>query len=253
MPGKLVTYVGVMGSGKTDKLIKMYKDFHRNGINAMIFKPTKDTRTRPTVVQSRSGAVAPATPIQSVYDIYEYEGIYQKAILIDEVQFLDQPDLITSLLAICLTGIDVYCFGLDLTSDGTTFGKMGELMVQSDEVIKLKCKCSRCDNLARISMYKGNDKNSDVKIGDLDVYEPVCRDCFYEEKIKHKDDIQFPDDDPLYYFQIGSKQLGFRMELTVKKSSLEEAGYTYEDVIDINTLEGANNLLQDLGLIDEDV
>lgn len=249
MSGKLVTIVGVMGSGKTEKLIDMYKDFVRRGITAMIFKPTRDTRTSTSSVQSRSGAIAPATPVQSIEDIYEYEGDMQSAILIDEVQFFDQPDLVNSLMAICLLGIDVYCYGLDLTSDGTTFGRMGDLMAQSDEVIKLESKCSRCENNARISSYTGNDKTTDVKVGDLGEYEPLCRDCYYPMDSVESETAQSTDSDSMHYFQLGGKSAGFQVDLRVRESSLKKAGYDYHDVSDIQTLEGAKNLLQDLGLL----
>lgn len=248
MSGRLVTIVGVMGSGKTEKLIEMFKDFLNEGKKVMVFKPTKDTRTSKTVVKSRSGATAPATSIREIEDIYDYDGDFQQAVLIDEIQFFDQPDVINSLLALTLLGIDVYCFGLDLTSDGTTFGQVGDIMAHSDEVIKLEMKCTRCDNLARISSYNGDDKDGDVKVGDLDVYEPICRSCFYEDEIS----VDIEDSDPLYLIEIGNVEMGFTMELLVKQSSLEKAGYTYAEVLEINTVEGANNLLQDLGMFEEE-
>ncbi|MCY8015544.1 thymidine kinase [Bacillus haynesii] len=249
MSGKLVTVVGAMGSGKTEKLIQMYRELQLNGTQTLVFKPTRDVRSGTLKVKSRNGDTAPAYSIQNIRDIYDYGGELQQVILIDEIQFFDQPDLIQALTSLCLSGIDVYCFGLDLTSDGKTFGMVGDVMAQSDEVIKLQRKCAKCHNPARISSYRGIDKTNDVKIGDLDVYEPLCRNCFFSGELKKEETInEKTEDDLLYCFHIGSKELGFRMELTVKESNLKKAGYTFEDVNDIVTLEGAYNLLDDLGL-----
>ncbi|MCY8196570.1 hypothetical protein MOC90_05875 [Bacillus spizizenii] len=251
MAGKLVTTVGVMGSGKTKKLIHLYRRLRKSGMEVKIFKPTKDIRSGNFSVESRDGEMAPAQPIQNIEEIFEYGGDMQQAILIDEIQFFDQADLVHSLVSICLLGIDVYCFGLDLTSEGTTFGLVGDVMAKSDEVIKLKGKCARCGSPARISRYKGQDKTTDIRIGDLDVYEPVCMDCFYSSDVRCKKGSDMDFNDPLYSFKIADEESGFSMELQVKKSRLEKAGYTYEDVADIVTEEGANNLLVDLGIIDE--
>lgn len=248
MDGKLVTVLGVMGSGKTERLIQDYNRLVAEGESVVIFKPITDTRDNKDVVKSRSGATAPALSVSDVSDIYDLEDKLHGTILIDEIQFFDQKDVVNSLLALTIMGLDVYCYGLDLTSDGITFGRVGDILAQSDEVIKLKMKCTRCDNLARISSYNGDDKQGDVKVGDLDVYEPICRSCFYQEDIG----INIVDEDPLYFVEIGSKDEGFKMELLVNKSALDDAGYTYEEVLGINTVEGASNLLEDLGMTEED-
>lgn len=248
MDGKLVTVLGVMGSGKTERLIQDYRELVANGESVIVFKPVTDTRENQDIVKSRSGATAPALSVKDVSDIYKLEDNLHGTILIDEIQFFDQSDVVNSLLALTVMGLNVHCYGLDLTSDGITFGKVGDIMAHSDEVIKLKMKCSRCNNLARISSYNGEDKQGDVKVGDLDVYEPICRSCFYEEDIG----LNLSDEDPLYYVEVVNKSEGFRMELLISKSALEAAGYTYDDVMEISTVEGANNLLEDLGMSMED-
>jgi thymidine kinase len=251
MSGRLTTIVGVMGSGKTETLINLYKKFINEGYNVKIFKPLKDTRTDKYIVRSRSGATAPATSVQTIMDIHDNEGYLQDIILIDEIQFFDEPDVVDSLLSLCLLGIDVYCFGLDLTSEGKTFGKVGDIMAQSHDVVKLECPCAMCGGPARISHYKGNDKHGDIKVGDLDVYEPLCRDCYHMVKDGFEKHVEDVDNDPLYFFEIGNPEVGFKVELVVKKSTLEGAGYTFDDVKDICTLDGVDNLLKDLGLYEE--
>lgn len=241
--GQLITTVGAMGSGKTEKLIHTFKTLENSGERVKVFKPSKDTRVGSCVVESRVGATAPAISIDRVSDIYRYHTANSYgAVLIDEIQFFNEPNLINSLVALLLNGVDVYCYGLELTSEGEVFGLMGNVMAHSDEVIKLKGKCSMCGKKATMTSYSGSDKQGEVKVGDLDEYKPMCRECYYDEI----DDVE--DEDPLYFFEMGDDLSGFKAELLVRRSSLVGAGYSYEDVLDICTLEGAKNLLNDLGI-----
>lgn len=181
MAGALNTIVGPMGSGKTERLIEVYERLLAEGKEVKIFKPTKDTRTESFIVQSRNGKTAPAIPVVTIKGMYGQGIAFQNAILIDEIQFFEQEDLVESLLILCLLGLDVYCFGLDVTSEGKTFGQVGHLLAMSDGVDKLQCGCTRCGQPARISSYQGAaDKTGDVKVGDLDDYSPLCKECFYQ-------------------------------------------------------------------------
>lgn len=257
MAGRLVTIVGVMGSGKTERLIEIYNTCKDLGMEVSVFKPALDTRSEPFEVKDRSGTSIPAIPIEEIDDLVIYEDSLGQAVFIDEVQFFNQDNVVESIESILVKGLNVYCFGLDLTSEGKTFGKMGEILANSDEVIKLEIKCTYCNNSARVSQYKGEDKKEDVKVGDLDSYEPVCRSCFYgiEDMQETGDtgDILYYEEngDPLYYVEMGDENSGFTMELLIKESSLRNAGYTLNEVKEITTIEGANNLLEDLGMKEE--
>lgn len=249
MVGELTTVVGVMGSGKSEKLIEMYYELKEKGINVGVFKPIIDTRTT-NLVMSRNGKSIPAIAIKDINDIYTFEIDYLDVILIDEAQFFNQDDVVDALLSLTLLGIDVYVFGLDLTSEGKTFGKMGDIMAASHEVIKLTRKCNRCENDARISHYNGNDKTQDIRIGDLGEYEPLCLQCFALATMDKPFNEQ-SENETIYHFLIGGDSVGFKLDLYVPKSDLEKAGYAYEDVMDINSLEGAENLLIDLEMLKE--
>lgn len=253
--GKLTAFVGVMGCGKTDRMISIYNQCLEKGLRTVIFKPSLDTRVDGEIVKSRSGKVANARSIKTIEDIYYFEEDYDTfdVILIDEIQFFNEPDIIHSLVAINLLGIDVYVFGLDLTSDATPFGRVSEIMAHADQVIKLETKCARCENNARISHYTGQDKDGDVKVGDLDVYEPLCRDCYYMDEVGVAKSIEnLTTEESMdglveHFHTFNIKNEEFKLELVVPKTTLEDAGYTYDDVVDIGTIEGVRNLLLDLG------
>lgn len=246
MAGKLVAVVGAMGSGKTEKLIDIYEKFTKAGISTCVFKPAIDNRYGNNAVKSRNGKELEAISISSLEEILEMDKEPPQVILIDEIQFFDQPNASQILTSITLVGIDVYVFGLDVTSEDTTFGMVGDILAHADEVVKLKVKCVRCGQDARISHFKGEDKTSDIRVGDLDVYEPLCKDCYY---IEEKNIEQLLDDSLLeeerYVFTFDNHEFSAIVAVTGKE--LEDAGYTPEDVLDIISIDAVKNLLKDLG------
>lgn len=251
MDGILEVYVGAMSSGKTKKLVEMFNQLTHDGVKVKVFKPMKDTRNDDGVVVARNGLVAPATSVDSIDDIYSNGGEMAQVVLIDEIQFFNDEDTMDSLIALCLMGIDVYCFGLDLTSEGQVFGRMGEILAHADKIHKLYCDCVRCKAPARMTYFKGENKTGEVQVGDLDVYEPLCRSCYFIKEWEESIHSEIADDDPLYHFQISGTDSEFFMELLIPKSKLEGSGYTFGDVKEIDNIVGAKNLLDDLGITPE--
>lgn len=247
--GRLIAFVGPMGSGKTTTLINLYNDFKKDGKKVLAIKPIIDTRYDENKIVSHDGLEIPCIAVETGYDIAFIEGIEEyDAILIDEMQFFDDFMTIAVLEAIVNCGIDVYVFGLDLNSEGTVFGLMGEILAHADEVFKLKTKCHKCGADARISMYIKGEKESEILIGGLDVYKPTCRNCYYnidEETLSIKEYIEeIEKEEPIL---VNIKGDGFEASFTVTEEELEEAGYTLEEVQDINSIEGLMRLFEDLG------
>lgn len=252
--GKIVAYVGTMGAGKTKKLCSLYKKLSEEGKQVIVFKHLNDVERggHEDMVVARNGDSAPAVAIDSLAEIllYETERLFD-AILIDEIQFFDDEFTIEVLEGAAFVGVDVYVFGLDVTSEMKTFGLMGEVLSRADEVKKLKSKCHKCGSPARISEYIGDDeKDCAVKVGDLDEYAPTCRQCFYSEpkREKKKEEpkkVEEQVEDKFYEFKLHGADFG--LELGVYDSELAKAGYTVNDIKDINSSEGITNLLKDLG------
>jgi len=255
MSGSLVTVVGCMGSGKTEKLIEIYHYSLERETDAVVFKPSIDTRNNSSNVESRNGRAVQAVTVRDILSIADY--IYEtddppQVILIDEVQFFDAFDLVEVLLDLTMLGIDVYCFGLELNSDGNVFGGMGELLAHSDEVIKLKAKCSECGGAAGYTAFVGDVKLNEIEVGDLDVYKPMCRSCYYGAGDWDQGDYEDDLENDYHYLTVGGEDLGFKMDIALRQATLDEIGYTLEDIQSIDTLDGANNLLIDLGFIEVD-
>lgn len=248
--GKLFAYVGTMGAGKSKRLCSLYHKLTNEGKHVIAFKHANDVQRggHEDRIVARNGDSVPAVTIESLSEVllYETEKLFD-AILIDEIQFFDDEYTLEVIEGALLVGVDVHVFGLDVTSEFRTFGLMGHILARADEVKKLKTKCHKCGAPARVSAYVGEDsKESAVKVGDLDVYEPTCRACFYD---RFKEENQQSKEDKFYEFHLKSD--GFGLDLGVFESDLKRAGYTVEQVKDINSDIGLQNLLKDLGYLEE--
>jgi thymidine kinase len=68
-------------------------------------------------------------------------------------------------------------YGLDIDYMGKPFGIMPELLAVADFVTKLNAICVRCGAQAIHSYRKTQDADL-VMLGEKDIYEPRCRNCF---------------------------------------------------------------------------
>lgn len=104
---------------------------------------------------------------------------------IDEVQFLggSVDSIISSINKLLEKDITVVVAGLDMDFSGTPFEVVKELMPIADYLYKHHAVCVRCGTDAWVSHRKSKDQER-IKIGASDEYEPLCRKCFLEEKMK---------------------------------------------------------------------
>ena len=95
---------------------------------------------------------------------------------IDEAQFFGEE-----LVDVCQTladrGVRVIAAGLDTDFKGVPFGPIPKLMAVAEDVQKVHAICVKCGNLANHSHRLSKSKDL-VLLGEKDVYEPLCRECF---------------------------------------------------------------------------
>lgn len=179
--GDINVYTGPMKCGKSNKIIEEAKRQMIAGKQIKIFKPEIDTRMADNYIMDRNGNKLESVNINNIEDIQKYDAdVY----IIDEFQFLNgNVDCISNMAE---HGKKFFIAGLNLTSEGKPFGKMGDLLCVSDRVQTMTAICEICkrDN-ATLSYYKAGNKDGDIKIGDLD-YIPVCRNCYNELKNKNR-------------------------------------------------------------------
>lgn len=178
--GWIEVICGSMFSGKTEELIRRLKRVRIANLRVEIFKPAIDTRYDEVNIVSHDENNIAATPIDNSQQILLLAQEVD-VVGIDEAQFFD-AELPYVCDQLALRGIRVIIAGLDMDYLGKPFGQMPFLLAKADYITKLHAICVKCGNIANYSYRKSADNNT-VLLGEKDVYEPRCRQHFYEEDI----------------------------------------------------------------------
>jgi len=175
--GWIEVICGSMFSGKTEELIRRMKRAKFAKQKVEIFKPGVDTRYDEEKVVSHDDNEIHSTPVPSSSNIPILANNVD-VVGIDEAQFFDD-----GLVAICNqlanSGVRVIVAGLDMDFKGVPFGPMPRIMASAEYVTKVHAICMKCGELANHS-HRIIDKEELVLLGEIDEYEPLCRNCFNE-------------------------------------------------------------------------
>ena len=174
--GCIEVVCGSMFSGKTEELIRRLRRAQFANQQIAIFKPVIDKRYSDVEVVSHDFHKITSTPVATPREILDKVGPEVQVVGIDEAQFFDD-----SLVEVCQTlanrGVRVIVAGLDTDYLGVPFGPMPCLMAVAEDVQKVHAICVRCGALANHS-HRLSKSQDLVLLGEKDVYEPLCRDCF---------------------------------------------------------------------------
>lgn len=172
--GWIEVICGSMFSGKTEELIRRLKRVRIANLKAEIFKPAIDVRFDANKIVSHDDNRIMSTPIDNSRSILMYAQDVD-VVGIDEAQFFDdQIGPVCEQLA--LKGMRVIVAGLDMDFRGRPFGQMPNLLAVADYITKLHAICVVCGNIANVS-YRKISTDSQVLLGEKDLYEPRCRVC----------------------------------------------------------------------------
>ncbi len=175
--GSLEVISGPMFAGKTTKLLERVEK--ANG-NAVLFKPSFDTRYGISEVKTHNGKGAEAISVCNESELVADNA--DSIIFIDEIQFFEKPnfngDLVECVKSLVDAGHKVICSGLDKTWQDKDFNITKQLADIADTVTKLTAECSVCGKPATKS-FKCNGNGSEVELGGADKYEPRCGKHFY--------------------------------------------------------------------------
>ena len=174
--GSIEAITGSMFSGKTEELIRRLKRaiFARQTVE--IFKPSMDNRFSQTEVVSHDENAIRSTPVENSSNILLLAGDVD-VVGIDEAQFFDKG-LVDVVQELANLGIRVIVAGLDMDFKGNPFGPVPGILAISDYVTKVHAICVRCGNIAQFS-HRFSDKKQVVLLGEKDLYEPLCRNCYF--------------------------------------------------------------------------
>ncbi len=184
--GWIEVVCGSMFSGKTEELIRRLKRAKIANQKVEIFKPAVDVRYDEKKVVSHDQNYIMSTPVANSLEILPLIDNIE-VVGIDEAQFFDE-DLPAVCEAIANRGIRVIIAGLDMDYLGKPFGPMPALLSIAEYVTKVHAICMVCGDIASHS-YRHHKGDSLVMLGEKDVYEPRCRQCFEEGMAKYSPNL----------------------------------------------------------------
>lgn len=181
--GWIEVICGSMFSGKTEELIRRLKRAKIARQKVEIYKPIIDTRySREEVVSHDENSIL-STPVSTAANILLLANDVE-VVGIDEAQFFDMG-LIEVCNALANRGIRVIVAGLDMDYMARPFGPMPALLATAEYVTKVHAICVKCGNLAQYT-HRTTESDKLVLLGETDLYEPLCRQCFTRENEKRK-------------------------------------------------------------------
>ncbi len=181
--GWIEVITGSMFSGKTEELIRRLKRANFANLKVEIFKPVIDTRYSESKVVSHDSNAIVSTQVESASNISLMANNVD-VVGIDEAQFFDNG-LVEVCNRLADSGIRVIVAGLDMDFKGNPFGPVPSLISIAEYVTKVHAICMRCGNLAHYS-YRKSDTDKIVLLGEKDIYEALCRNCYNHAMKKNK-------------------------------------------------------------------
>ena len=190
MEGYLELIIGPMWSGKTSKLLELYKQFTFCNINTLVINYAQDTRYSQTKLSTHDRREIPCTQALKLCDVakinftdngYTIPDIFTRCevILINEGQFF--KDIVEWVkCAVETHHKKVYICGLDGDFRREAFGNWLDLIPLCDVVTKLRSYCGCCRKCPALFTHRKTDAQEQELIG-TDEYLPVCRKCYLDK------------------------------------------------------------------------
>jgi len=190
--GYLELIIGPMYSGKTSKLLEIYKQCKFCDISVCVINHSLDKRYHSSMLSSHDKIMIPCLNVDHLSNLWFNNGEIDltefadksghklirdsEVILINEGQFFnDLHNVVSDMLK---NNKVVYICGLDGDFERKRFGQILDLIPLCDKVNKLTSLCSNCKNGTPgiFSMRITNEKEQTI-IGSEN-YIPVCRLCY---------------------------------------------------------------------------
>ena len=195
--GYLEIIKGPMFSGKTTRLLDIYKKYSFCEIQTLVINYEKDNRYSDIMLSSHDKVMIPCVKALHLSDIVDFKTfnmagnkdfLNAKVILINEGQFFDDiVDWVT--IAVEKYHKNVYICGLNSDYKRNKFGNWLDLETISDNVVMLHSFCSKCKKKDAIFTHRLT-KDVELELIGTDCYIPVCRKCYNDlSAIANRDNI----------------------------------------------------------------
>jgi thymidine kinase len=196
--GYLEIILGSMYSGKSTRLVEIYKQYKFCNISVIAINHIIDDRYDNDLLSTHDKVKIPCIKTEKLFDVLidciDFLGtdINKKSqpqekfqlstcdvILINEGQFFD--DLYEFVLEMLKRNKKVYVCGLDGDFERKKFGSILDLIPLCDKVYKLTSLCSLCrDGTPGIFSMRLTNQKQQTVVGS-DNYIPVCRKCYQKK------------------------------------------------------------------------
>ena len=182
--GYLELFIGPMFSGKTSKLLEIYKQYTFCNSEIIVINHSSDNRYSDTMLSTHDKTMIPCVNIINLMDLFKYSPILDiniencDIILINEGQFFED---LHEFVSQCLKEKKkIYVSGLDGDFLRKKFGQILDLIPLCDKVTKLTSLCGLCKNGTPGIFSLRLTKDSCQTLIGSDNYVPVCRSCYKE-------------------------------------------------------------------------
>jgi thymidine kinase len=167
--------LGSMFSGKTSRLVEIYKQCKFCSISVEVINHSIDVRYDDELMSTHDKIKIPCIKTNKITDILSKIS-KADVILINEGQFFD--DLYETVEMMLKNGKKIYICGLDGDFERKKFGQLLDLIPLCDKVTKLTSLCSLCKNGNPGIFSKRISSEKEQTVVGSDNYIPVCRRCY---------------------------------------------------------------------------
>jgi thymidine kinase len=197
--GYLEIILGSMYSGKSTRLVEIYKKCKFCNISVAVINHSIDNRYDEELLSTHDEIKIPCIKTEKLFDVWiegnisleddikhipritdKLKVVTSNVILINEGQFFS--DLFEFVNKLLKEDKKIYICGLDGDFERKKFGTIIDLIPLCDQVRKLSSLCSLCkDGTHGIFSMRLTKETSQTLVGS-DNYIPVCRNCYTTNK-----------------------------------------------------------------------
>ncbi len=182
---KLYFRYAAMNAGKSTALLQVAHNYEERGQRVTLFTSAIDTRYGDGRITSRLGVARDVETFDATTDFPTLlkSRALPSCVLIDEAQFLTEPQVVDLHRFAHIDRVPVICFGLRSDFRGQAFPGSRALLTLADDLEEMKTVC-RCGRKATFNTRVDADgrrvtEGAQVEIGGNDRYEAVCPLHFY--------------------------------------------------------------------------
>ena len=174
--GSLEVFAGPMYAGKTTLLLQRVLWLDHQQKKILVIKPSKDNRYNEDTIVTHNQLSYPCisfSEFSEIEDNYNIMPYNYNTVCLDEVQFMDCKDTLSSVEMWLRNGVNVIAAGLDQDSRGIPFETTSQLLGLADKSEKIKAICTVCGKEAT-KTYRVKASGDRIQVGSMGMYEPRC-------------------------------------------------------------------------------